>query len=153
MTIPVSTVPAAIAALLAQITTQVSADALQITVCQGQWPMDYEPDIIQVATNVRRIIRPEAFLGSYQAGSLQEDYTISCIVSSWSGNPDPALTVNRAYVLAGYIETAVRTDPTLGTTVIEAHPAGSDGGNADWTESPVGRLCEITVDVFVTTIN
>ena len=151
--IPVSTVPAAVAALTTLVATQVATDTLPITVCQGEVPMDYEPDIIQIATNVRRQVKPEAFIGSYQLGSLQEDYTISCRCSSWSGDPDPIAVTQRAYTLVGYVETAVRTDPTLGVNVIEAHPAGSDGGNAEWTEAPVGRLCELTVDIFITTIN
>ena len=151
--IPVSTVPAAVASLTTLINTQVATDSLPILVCQGDVPMDVPNDIIQIATNVRRSVKPEAFIGSYQLGSLQEDYTVSCLCSSWSGDPDPVAITARAYQLAGYIETAVRTDPTLGTNVIEAHPAGTDGGNATWTDSPVGRLCELTVDVFVTTIN
>ena len=152
MTIPVSTVPAAVAALTTLITTQVATDTQPILVCQGEIGMDAPNDIIQIATNVRRTVRPEAFIGSYQSGSLQEDYTITCLASSWSGDPDPVAITTRAYTLAAYIETAVRTDPTLGSTVIEAHPSGTDGGQATWTPDPVGRLCELSVDIFVTTI-
>ena len=154
MTIPVSTVPAAVAALTTQVATQVATDsqAGAILVCQGEVGADAPNDIIQIATNVRRSVKPEAFIGSYQSGSLQEDYTISCLVSSWSGDPDPVAITQRAYVLAAYIETAVRTDPSLGSSVLEAHPAGTDGGNAVWTDSPVGRLFELTVDIVVLTI-
>lgn len=153
MSIPVSTVPAAIAGLTTLVTTQVATDSLPILVVQGEPGMDFPNDIIQIATDVRRTVIPEAFLGSYQTGSLQENYTISCLVSSYSGDPDPVAITSRAYVLAGYIETAVRTDPTLSTSVLEAHPSGTSGGLATWTESPVGRLCELTVTIDVTTIN
>ena len=152
MTIPVSTVPAAIAALTALIATQTASDPT-ILVCQGEVGMDTPNDIIQIATDVRRTVVPEAFLGSYQAGALQETYTITCLVSAWSGDPDAVAITSRAYVLAGYIETAVRTDPSLGSTILEAHPGGTSGGNATWTESPVGRLCELSVTIDVLTIN
>ena len=153
MTIPVSTVPAAIAGLTTLVNTQTATDSLPILVVQGEPGMDMPNDIIQIATSVRRTVVPEAMLGSYQLGSLEERYTITCNVSSWSGDPDPVAITARAYVLAGYIETAVRTDPTLGTVVLEAHPSGTDGGNATWTEDPVGRMCELTVSVDVVTIN
>ena len=152
MSIPVSTVPAAIAALTTLVTTQTAADPT-ILVCQGEVGMDTPNDIIQIATDVRRTVVPEAFLGSYQAGALQETYTITCLVSAWSGDPDAVAITSRAYVLAGYIETAVRTDPSLGSTILEAHPGGTSGGNATWTESPVGRLCELSVTIDVLTIN
>ena len=152
MTIPVSTVPAAIAALTALITTQTASDPT-ILVCLGEVGMDVPNDIIQVATDVRRTVIPEAFLGGYQAGSLQESYVITCLVSSWSGDPDPVAITNRAYTLAGFVETAVRADPSLGSTIIEAHPSGTTGGNATWSESPVGRLCELSVTIDVITIN
>ena len=153
---PTSTVPTAIAGLFALVSTQVAADSAagSIVVTYGEPGMDLPPDIIQIATNVRRTVVPEALMGGYaMVGPLQETYTIDNLVSSWSGSADPVAVMNRAYVLANYIEAAVRTDPTLGTSVLEAHPGGSDGGNAQWTESPVGRLCELTVDIVVTTIN
>ena len=153
MTIPVSTVPAALAALTAQVTTQTATDTLPILVVQGEPGMDMPNDIIQIATDVRRTVRPEAFLGGYQQGALEESYTISCLVSTWSGDSDPVAITSRAYVLAGYVESAVRTDPSLGTTILESHPSGTSGGQATWTEDPVGRLCELTVTIDVITIN
>ena len=74
-------------------------------------------------------------------------------MSSWSGSADPVAITNRAYTLLGYLEVAVRTDPSLGSTILEAHPSGSDGGEPVWTDEPQGRLCEITETVFVTTLN
>ena len=153
MTTTVSTVPAAIAARTSLLTAQVATDSLPILVCQGEPPMDMPSDIIQIATDVMRTVVPQVFLGGYAQGSLEERYTITCLVSTWSGDPDPVAVTQRAYTLASYVESAVRTDPSLGTTIIEAHPAGTTGGNASWTESPVGRLCELSVSINVLTLN
>jgi len=155
MSIPVSTVPAALAGLQSLVATQVATDskASQIVLCLGEPGMDLPSDIIQIGTNVRRSVRPQVFMGSFQAQALEEDYDIEVLVSSWSGDADPAAIVNRAYQLVAYVETAVRTDPTLAGVVLEAYPSSTNGGNAEWSGDPVGRLCEITVTVHVTTLN
>ena len=151
MTIPVSTVPAALAALTTQVKTQVATDKLanQIVVCVGEPGMDLPNDIVEIGSDVRRVVKPETFIGSFAAQALDEQYDIECKVSSWSGDPDPVAVINRAYVLAGYIETAVRTDPTLGGTVLVSFPSGTSGGNAEWSGDPVGRLAELTVTIHV----
>lgn len=154
-TIPVSTVPAAIAALTSQIQTQVNTDpaATTILVIAGQEGADAPNDLIIVATNVRRSVAERTFIGDLSLDSLEETYTIEVLCSSWSGDPDPVPNMNRAWVLAGYVETAVRTDPTLGSEVLIARPSGSTGGQSQVSETPVGRLTEITVGVYVDTLN
>jgi hypothetical protein len=151
MTIPVSTIPAALAGLQALVAAQVATDAsaAQVVVCVGEPGMDLPNDIIQLGTDVRRTVKPETFIGSFAAQALDEQYDIECKVSSWSGDPDPVAVINRAYQLAGYIETAVRTDPTLGGVVLEAYPSGTGGGNAEWSGDPVGRLAELTVTIHI----
>ena len=153
MTIPVSTVPAAIAALTSQVNTQVATDASPIAVYYGEPPTDLPNDVIQIGTTVRRTMRPREFIGSYQGQAFLESYDISCLVSSWSGDADPVAITTRAYTLLGYLETAVRTDPSLGSTIIDAYPAGSDGGEPTWTDDPQGRLCEITATIHVETLD
>ena len=153
MTIPVSTIPQAIAALTTQVTTQTATDALPILVYYGDYTTDAPNDIIQIGTRVSRQVAPVAFMGGYQAQSLKESYDIECLVSSWTGSNDPLSVLQRAYVLLGYLEVAVRTDPSLGSTILEAHPARSDGGEPTWTDEPQGRLCEITATISVTTLN
>lgn len=151
-----SSIPAACAALQTLVAAQVAADSLasQILVCVGEPPMDQPNDIIQLVTNVRRVVRPEAMMGSYNvSGPLEETYEIQCLVSSWSGSSDPVAILNRAYVLASYVESAVRVDPSLGGTVLEAHPSGTDGGQSTWTTEPVGRLCELTVTIEARNLN
>ena len=156
MSVPVSTVPLALAALLTQVNTQVATDSLASTIVvgYGEPGMDLPADVIEIGTNVIRRVVPEAFMGGYQmAGPLKEEYDIECLVSTWSGDADAVAIVNRAYQLAGYIETAVRTDPSLGTNVLESHPGGTKGGGATWTTDPIGRLCELTVTISVFTLN
>ena len=158
MTVPVSTVPLAIAGLFtlveAQVATDANASQIVVTYDAKEVGPDMPNDIIQIATNVVRRVVPEAFMGGYQmAGPLKETYTIECLASSWSGSADPVAVMNRAYVLAGYIESAVRTDPSLGTEVLESHPAGTDGGGAFWTPQPVGRESDLIVNIAVMTLN
>ena len=150
-----STVPAALASLTTLVQAQTATDAIasQILVCQGEVGMDAPNDIIQIGTSIRRNLRPNTLLGSYASGSLEETYDIEVLVSTWSGDPDPIAITNRAFLLAEDVESAVRTDPSLGTSVLEAHPAGTTGGNAEWTSEPVGRLCELTVTISVMTLN
>lgn len=155
MSIPVSTVPTAIAALTSQIQTQVNTDPNpgSIQVFNGDEDMNRPNDRILVATNVRRTVTHREFIGSLQLGALEEAYTIDVLVSAYSGDPDGVANMNRAWVLAGYVETAVRTDPTLGTTVLIARPAGTQGGQSYYTESPTGRQTDIIVSIFVDTLN
>lgn len=155
MTIPVSTAPAAINALFSQIQIQVNTDpdASAILVIIGEEGTDAPNDLIVVATDVNRVVTHEAFLGGLQLGSLEEKYTIDILCSSWTGDPDPVTNMDRAWTLVGYVETAVRTDPTLGANVLIARPAGSKGGQSFWSTDPVGRQCDIIVSIFVDTLN
>lgn len=159
MTIPVSTVPTAIAALTSQIQTVVNSGEGTNAPSVGLFTGDedggmYRPnDRIIVATNVRRTVKPQVLMGSYQQGSLNETYTIDVLVSSYTGDNDPVTNMNRAWVLVGYVETAVRTDPTLGTDVLESHPGGTQGGQSYFTEDPIGRQTDIIVSVDVLTLN
>lgn len=155
MAIPVSVVPSAIAALTAQIQTQVNTDtsASAILVIVGEEGTDAPDDLIVVATNVNRTVRHENYMGSLQAQSLEEAFTIDVLCSSWTGDPDPVANMNRALTLVGYVETAARTDPTLGGNVLIARPSGSKGGQSFWSSDPVGRQCDIIVSIFADTLN
>lgn len=157
--IPVSTVPSAISALLAQTQVQVDTDpsASTILLIEGQEGMDDRGDIIIVGTDVRRTVTWQNFIGTADLDALDEVYEIDSLVSCWTGDSDPVPLKVRAWQLVGYIETGVRTDPSLGGLVEVAQPAGTTGGGVVWSEAtgnaPIGRLCEITVTVRVTTLN
>jgi hypothetical protein len=155
MSIPVSVVPQAIAALLSAVNTQVATDAnaSTIDVVQGAPGPDLPGDIIAIATEVRRSARIETFIGGGGTDWLNEDPEIICLVSCWNGDPDPTGVQARAYTLLGYIETAIRTDPSLGGLVDFAFPAETNDTGAQWTESPAGRLVEITVTVKLSKLN
>lgn len=158
MTIPVSTVPAAIAALTSQIQTQVNTDASAsaILVATGEEGTDSPDDLIIVATNVNRGVTHENFMGGLQLGALEEKYTVDVLCTSWTGDPDAIVNMDRAWTLVSYVETAVRTDPTLGGTVPISRPAGSKGGQSFWskgTNGVIGRQTDIIVSIFVDTLN
>lgn len=155
MTIPVSTVPAVLAQLMTDVQAQVATDsnATAILVCFGQYAMDAPDEIIQLGTGVRRVVKPETYMGNYQQFTLNETYEISNIVSAVSGSADDLAIVERAYTFAGYIETAVREDPNFGGLVVNAFPSGTSGGQPTWTGSPTKRYCELTVTIAVTTLN
>jgi hypothetical protein len=155
MAIPVPTISQAITNLLTLINAQVATDAQasQVLVVLGQEGADRPNDIVNVATDIRFHLIPEVLMGSFQQGALLEEFEIDVLVSSWSGDPDPATIVARALTLVGYVTTAVRTDPTLGGVELEAYPSTVTGGEAVWTEAPAGRLCEITVTVHCMALN
>lgn len=158
MAIPNPTVPTAITNLISQVNTQVAADTgnpldqSKVLVVQGEEGKEHPHDIINVGVDVKRTVTWRTLIGSAQAQAWEEDYEIECRVSSWGGI-DPGPVVNRAWVLQGYLETAVRTDPSLGGVVQEASIATSGGGNAAWSGSPISRVCEITSAVRCVVLN
>ena len=74
MSIPVSTFPTAIAAIISQTQTQVNTDSLasQIVVTWGEPGMDLPNDIIMIGVDHTRKVNPEVLIGSYQTCSLKE---------------------------------------------------------------------------------
>jgi hypothetical protein len=152
---PVSTVPTVLANLLPMIEGQVQPGPSggAVLVCYGDTGMYAPGDIIQINTNVRRTVKPEVFIGSYAMDSLRETYDIEVLASSWSGSPNQLDCMNRAYELVGYVEVAVRTNPTCGASVVDAHPSGTSGGAPTLTQDPTGWMSEITVTISVVTLN
>lgn len=115
---PVSTVPAAIDALVAAIAAALPG----VQVVDGQ-PIATEDDVIAVAfTGLPgeagvEMRRAQADL-SY--GSDQESYDIVCLASAWTGGTDPKKVRDRAYELIEAVAAEVARDRTLGGTVAQA---------------------------------
>lgn len=158
MTIPISSVPAAQTAILTAIKAQISAQddpttASQVVVCLGEEPTLDEPaDVIRTG-EVRRPITVDTFIGSGGQDWLNEEYELDVVVSCWTGDGDPTAIVARAWQLVGYVETAVRTDPSLGELVDMAYPSESTGGEPVWTSEPIGRQVDITVVIRISNLN
>jgi hypothetical protein len=143
MAVPVSTVPAAKAALFTAITTQVNDTS--VLVVYGQPGTNRPDDIIEVG-RVHRTVEQHAKVGSYQAGSLHEHYTIEVVVSSYRGNEDGQATDARAWALVANVEAAVRNDPTLANAVLEAVPSQAVGDDM-WADNNAGRMFTVTVEI------
>jgi hypothetical protein len=151
VTIPVSTVPAAQAAIFEALAPYVVADAdsQDILVCIGQPSTEIPSAIIEIGKEIRRTAQPAAFVGSGGAGFIEESYDIDIVVSvageTVDTQDDPTTIADRAWQLVGYVEDAVRSDPSLGNVVQVAYPHDATGGEVVWAPNNVGRICEITV--------
>lgn len=159
--IPVSTVPAVLSYLLTNVTAACNADAAvlqgtdQILVKLGQPSRDNPPNMVEFGRISRRV-KWESFVGGGGADALYEIYDIDLSVYSWLGYGDVsddssvALQVmQRAWQILGYIETVVRTDPSLGGLVDIAYPLSSDSPDPEWTEQPVGLRVAINAPIHV----
>lgn len=160
MAIPVSTAPAARSFLLTAIQNVVSA---------GDNPTDnpalvrlgevgpYKPNDIIVIGNVRRDVATQNFVGSGGQYWLRETYEIDVEINTWlaSGDTDgadstTALAVDaRGWQLLGYVETAVRNDPSLGGLVEIARPLTTTATGPIWTLPPsdVGLMLGLTLPI------
>ena len=152
MTIPVSTVPAAETYITSAISTAIAGDSLStsILVCTGEPGMDLPNDVIAVGyPETRRAVDPRFFVGSGGSGWLYETYEVDITISTWQGggSSQSATVSARAWTLASYVETAVRTDPSLGGAVIVSYPMDTVGGDPQWTEEPIGLGATITMTV------
>ena len=153
MTIPVSTVPQAIAYLLTAIQTQLSTDSLPIMLTLGDPTLTYLPnDIVKIA-GVQRTVNPDTFVGSGGQFWLEEQYHIDIICASWTGSAETLVVTERVWQLNAYVEAAIRTDPSLGGLVNIAYPSGGTSPGPEWTGDPVGPRVEITNPIMVEVLN
>jgi hypothetical protein len=139
--IPASSIPAARAYLLAQLTTQMAALDPAILVCLDGPGPDQPDDIVSVG-DVRQTYSPESGVGSGGAGWLREDYTVTVTVSCYRGGDDAATVFGRARQLADLVVAVVRSDPSLGGAVDRARPATAEH-TSGWTEDHSGRMADI----------
>lgn len=152
MPIPVSTVPAARSYLLSAITTQVTAAGLTepiVEVYDAGPDHDTANDLIIVA-GVRRQVKPLALVGNGGPLWRTEDYRIEVIIECCVMGPSATMTAvhNRAYQLLAMVETAVRTDPSLGGLAIQAAPVESESAPS-WDDQSMGAHCNITMYIDV----
>lgn len=145
---PSSTVPAAIDGLLALLASQ-SALAAPVEIIDGQpttsTPVDY------VAVGIADGDSPSVD-GSQDWSQIgmqrrKEDYTIRCEASSWSGGGSTKERRDRAFALFAACEAAVRADPTLGASVIQA--AVGDTFSVIQAQTTQGPVCTVNFTVHV----
>ena len=160
-TIPVSTVPAAISYLLAGVQVAAAADPQvvagtdEILVKLGDEIKNRPPDVIEFG-RVNRQVKWETFVGSGGQFALYETYEIDCEVSSWVAYSDTyddtsvAVQVNaRAWQLLAYVETVIRTDPSLGGLVETAYPKGATQGLPEPDAQAKGLIVNISFPIHV----
>jgi hypothetical protein len=144
VTIPASTMPAAMLYLLNQITTAVNDTT--VLVSYGPPGPNQPDDLVAVGTSVTRETVPYQMVGSGQAGWLDEHYDIDIVVSVYRGGDNGRTVLERAAALVDTVVSVVRTDPSLGGAVVVAHPSVSS-----WVPSydldHKGRVVDVTVIV------
>src|ERR1035438_7723069 len=150
MTIPASTVPAAIEAIKAATAAQMTDPSILLTV--GDPGMDLPDNVIAIG-EVRRTVEPATFIGNGGLFWLEEKYDIDVVCSAWSGSDNRTTITDMAWTLVNYVETAVRTDPSLGGIVNVAYPVGTHTLSATWTEDPDGMTIEIEMAIHVEALN
>lgn len=155
MSIPVSTVPSVISYLLTQVTSACASDPLEILVKTGEPAKNLPSDVIQFGS-VRRTVRWESFVGGggndalYEIYDLELDIYTALAYGDISDDSAIALQViQRAWQLLGYVETVVRTDPSLGGLVDIAYPQSSVSPNPEWTDGAVGLRVSINAPIHV----
>lgn len=159
-TIPLSTVPAVSTYLLGAIQAQVATDPLaaSMLVKLGEAGVDLPNDIITIG-EVRRRLTPRTFIGSGGLDWELETYDIEVFISTWTGSGDSddtsvvSIQLNdRLWQLIGYVETAVRTDPSLGELVTVAYPASTTATGPTWPETG-GLIAQAEMTVHAECLN
>jgi len=150
--IPVSTVPAVKAYLFAQLKAKLTPDPIQtassLTVFYDEPGPNQPDDIVVVGACKSRQVTPFQMVGSGGRGWLYEKYMLEVTVACFRGGDNAQLIYERAYALTGQIETAVRSDPSLGGLVTQAHPAGSHD-DPQWETQHKGRTVAVVIDIDV----
>lgn len=147
--------------LVASVTALAATDPLvvagtgEILVKLGEEVQNRPPDVIEFGT-VNRRVKWETFVGSGGALALYEEYEIACEVSSWLpysdayDATDAAQQVNnRAWVLLSYLETTIRTDPSLGGIAEIAYPQSSNATVPQPDSKASGLIVTISLPIHV----
>ena len=144
-----STAPTAITNLISAVTTQCSSDAAHILVTLGLPDanvQDVPNDVIFLTGAVDRPITPQTFIGSLGTGALRESYNFDVNISTFA-NDTAANVLSRVWVLVGYVEAALRADPTIGGAVELSWPQSTSGGEPQAVQEPAGWQCDLTVTI------
>lgn len=137
-----SAVKAAVAWLITAVTSNVTAvSGHDLYVGYGE-PLNDEPDdqvyLVDVRSDAQRI-----GMGTPTAvGAMSEADTIPLWVSVYRAGDDGKAAFERCCDVVNTIVALVRADPTLGGSVLDAHPGQVTYPSPAATESGTGRLCE-----------
>lgn len=143
-----STAPAAITQLIALISAQSAAqstDNFTFGIRQGEpvhdWPVDDGMFISQVN---RQITKAE--MRGQVAGGMREDFVLLVNIGVFRGGDNVTDVEARAWALINAVETAVSTNRSLNSTVVDAW-AESSTVSSEWDTEAEGRRALATVGV------
>lgn len=148
--IPSSSVPAALAWLLAGLQANIAPDpaADGLLVCLGE-PGTYQPMDIVYLGDVHQTYAPQSTVGSGGPQWLREDYQVTVTVDCYRGGDDQLAVLTRARAIADLVVATVRSDPSLGGAVDRAKPASAvhtyGWAPADDQHAAGGRRAEIVI--------
>ena len=145
MTIPVSTVDTTRDYLVSHITTQVADTS--VLVCFDQPGTNQPEDVISVGDIILDATL-HAFVGNLANHSMMENYTVEVTIRVVRANDDPQTVWKRAKALSDAVDTVVRTDPSLGSTVIVAYPSRAVFAAAVIADH-TGRMVTVTKTITV----
>ena len=149
MTIPVSTVPAVKAYLVTQLTaTLTAATGKQLGVFYDE-PGPFQPDdVVSVGDVTSFVSAPGAMVGGGGAGWIEERYTLEVVIDVFRGGDQAQTAYERAWALLAGVCSLVRTDPSLGSRVVEARP-GQVTTTSEWDADHKGRHVRLSLGVDV----
>lgn len=153
-TIPVSVVPQVVAYLKTAIQTQLATTSTATLrnatyVFAGDPTTPNLPDDFICVGAISRTVTRMAFVGSGGRGALEEKFDVTVTVSSWRGGNTEEFVSNRAWTLIGFVEAAVRADPSLGGLVLQAFPSRSTSQGPVFTATPVGPQVTVKETIHV----
>jgi hypothetical protein len=121
--IPSSSIPAAMAWLLAGLQANITADpaADGLLVCLGE-PGTFQPQDIVFIGEIHQVYSPQSTVGSGGANWLREDYQVTVTVDCTRGGDDQVAVLTRARQLADLVVAVVRSDPSMGGAVDRCRP-------------------------------
>lgn len=140
-------VKAAVAWVITTLTTNVTAvTGHDLYIGYGE-PLNNEPDDQIYLADVRSDTQLIGMRGATGVGAMSEADTILLWVSVFRVDDTGKVPFERCADLVAQIVSLVRTDPTLGGTVLNAQPGQVTYPSPAATESGSGRLCETEIAI------
>ena len=148
--IPAPTVPAVKTWLQNNVLANVTPEpGKRISVCLDDPGPEQADDMVIIGNVSNRKTEPAQIMGNLGAGSIFETYEMRVVVSVYRGGPDQIAPFDRAWALAGVVESVVRADPTLGGVAIVGKPVRSQDASS-WDTDHHGRVVEVEIMISVT---
>jgi hypothetical protein len=143
-------VPAALTWLVAEISAQpacVPDGEYSFTIFRGEPPAKFPWDqAIIIGAEIQRKLSKLAIVGGGGFEYLREDFTIKVEIHVFRGGDDEPTIEARLWALVNAVETAVRTDLSLGGAVSEAWPTTMDY-TSGWAPNGNGRYVTASIDI------